>query len=106
VNTAVPSADTIIRFRDVIGASGPEVIDTYRRVGCCAVVRHRSASACRRSAGHDRAWQDRDWKRPTTAQWCCGTTAEVPIAVVRGEDRNMKVTEPVDVFLDDRLVPA
>jgi hypothetical protein len=28
---------------------------------------------------------------------------EVPIAVVRGEDRNMKVTEPIDVFLADRL---
>jgi ribitol-5-phosphate 2-dehydrogenase (NADP+) / D-ribitol-5-phosphate cytidylyltransferase len=27
----------------------------------------------------------------------------VPIAVVRGEDRNMKVTEPIDVFLADRL---
>jgi 2-C-methyl-D-erythritol 4-phosphate cytidylyltransferase len=27
----------------------------------------------------------------------------VPIVVVRGEDRNMKITEPIDVYLADRL---
>lgn len=28
---------------------------------------------------------------------------DVPITVVRGDDRNMKVTEPVDVYLADKL---
>ena len=30
-------------------------------------------------------------------------TPAVPIAVVRGEDRNMKVTEPIDVYIADKL---
>ncbi len=28
---------------------------------------------------------------------------EVPIAVVRGEERNMKITEPIDVYIADKL---
>src|SRR3712207_6379273 len=28
---------------------------------------------------------------------------EVPITVVRGEERNMKVTEPIDLYLADKL---
>ena len=28
---------------------------------------------------------------------------EVPIRVVRGDERNMKVTEPIDVYLADKL---
>jgi ribitol-5-phosphate 2-dehydrogenase (NADP+) / D-ribitol-5-phosphate cytidylyltransferase len=28
---------------------------------------------------------------------------EVPIAVVAGHERNMKVTEPIDVYIADKL---
>ena len=75
-----------------------------RRAPTCAAARPRRRSAPRCS-GRRTTWpaQDPDF----TATDDCGVVLrylpDVPIWVVAGEERNMKVTDPIDVFLADKL---
>ena len=99
VDVAIPSADTIIEVDPTTTRSGPS-----RRAPTCAAARLRRRSGPRCCARRT-TWpaQDPDF----TATDDCGVVLrylpDVPIWVVAGEERNMKVTDPIDVFLADKL---
>ena len=63
----------------------------------------RRASGSRSSAGPTRGPPGPDFEATDDCTVVLRYTPEVPIAVVRGEDRNMKVTEPIDVYIADKL---
>ncbi len=52
---------------------------------------------------YELAAQDPDFQATDDCTVVLRYLPEVPIVVVPGEDRNMKVTEPIDVYLADRL---
>lgn len=99
VDVAIPSADTIIEV-------DPET-DTIRDIPKRANLRRGQTPQAFRSsvlrAAYDVAGRDPDF----TATDDCGVVLrylpDVPIWVVAGEERNMKVTDPIDVFLADKL---
>ncbi len=99
VDVAIPSADTIIEV-------GPED-NTIRAIPPRANLRRgQTPQAFRASVlrqAYDVAGQDPHF----TATDDCGVVLrylpDVPIWVVAGEERNMKVTDPIDVFLADKL---
>jgi 2-C-methyl-D-erythritol 4-phosphate cytidylyltransferase len=98
VDVAIPSADTIIEVdeRNTIRAIPPRA--SLRRGQTPQAFR---ASVIKRAYEH--AGADHDF----TATDDCGVVLrylpEVPIWVVPGDERNMKVTEPIDVYLADKL---
>jgi 2-C-methyl-D-erythritol 4-phosphate cytidylyltransferase len=98
VDVAIPSADTIIEVdeRNTIRAIPPRA--SLRRGQTPQAFR---ASVIRRAyelAGADEGFAATD---------DCGVVLrylpDVPIWVVPGDERNMKVTEPIDVYLADKL---
>jgi ribitol-5-phosphate 2-dehydrogenase (NADP+) / D-ribitol-5-phosphate cytidylyltransferase len=99
VDVAIPSADTIIEV-------DPDD-NTIRAIPRRADLRRgQTPQAFRASVlrqAYDVAGQDPDF----TATDDCGVVLkylpDVPIWVVTGEERNMKVTDPIDVFLADKL---
>jgi 2-C-methyl-D-erythritol 4-phosphate cytidylyltransferase len=99
VDVAIPSADTIIEV--------DQQDNTIRAIPKRASLRRgQTPQAFRTSvlrAAYDVAGQDPDF----TATDDCGVVLrylpDVPIWVVSGEERNMKVTDPIDVFLADKL---
>ena len=99
VDVAIPSADTIIEV-------DPDA-NTIRAIPKRADLRRgQTPQAFRASvlrAAYAVAAQDPDF----TATDDCGVVLryrpDVPIWVVAGEERNMKVTDPIDVFLADKL---
>jgi 2-C-methyl-D-erythritol 4-phosphate cytidylyltransferase len=52
---------------------------------------------------YELATQDPDFQATDDCTVVLRYLPTVPIVVVRGEDRNMKITEPIDVYLADRL---
>jgi 2-C-methyl-D-erythritol 4-phosphate cytidylyltransferase len=99
VDVAIPSADTIIEV-----TPGD---NTIRAIPTRANLRRGQTPQAFRSsvlrAAYDLAGRDLDF----TATDDCGVVLrylpDVPIWVVSGEERNMKVTDPIDVFLADKL---
>jgi 2-C-methyl-D-erythritol 4-phosphate cytidylyltransferase len=99
VDVAIPSADTIIEV-------DPDA-NTIRAIPRRANLRRGQTPQAFRStvlrAAYDLAGRDPDF----TATDDCGVVLrylpDVPIWVVSGEERNMKVTDPIDVFLADKL---
>jgi 2-C-methyl-D-erythritol 4-phosphate cytidylyltransferase len=99
VDVAIPSADTIIEV--------DQQDNTIRAIPQRASLRRGQtpqgfrASVLR--AAYDLAGEDPGF----TATDDCGVVLrylpDVPIWVVAGEERNMKVTDPIDVFLADKL---
>ncbi|MGY1692256.1 SDR family NAD(P)-dependent oxidoreductase [Geodermatophilus sp. SYSU D01105] len=100
VDTAIPSADTIIQVDEATGQTIDEVL---RR----PLLRRGQTPQCFRLSvirrAYERAAQDPDFEATDDCTVVLRYTPEVPIAVVRGEDRNMKVTEPIDVYIADKL---
>jgi 2-C-methyl-D-erythritol 4-phosphate cytidylyltransferase len=100
VDTAIPSADTIIQVDD---RSGETIQDVLRR----SLLRRGQTPQCFRLSvlrrAYQRAEQDADFEATDDCTVVLRYAPEVPIAVVRGEERNMKVTEPIDVYLADKL---
>jgi 2-C-methyl-D-erythritol 4-phosphate cytidylyltransferase len=100
VDTAIPSADTIIQVDE---ATGQTIDDVLRR----PLLRRGQTPQCFRLSvirrAYDLAAQDPDFEATDDCTVVLRYLPEVPIAVVRGEDRNMKVTEPIDVYLADKL---
>jgi 2-C-methyl-D-erythritol 4-phosphate cytidylyltransferase len=98
VDVAIPSADTIIEVDEAntIKAIPPRA--SLRRGQTPQAFR---ASVIRRA--YDLAADDDGF----TATDDCGVVLrylpDVPIWVVPGDERNMKVTEPIDVYLADKL---
>ena len=70
----------------------------------CAAARRPRRSSCPPSGGPTRSRPATPTSRPpTTARSYCAYLPDVPIHVVAGDEYNMKVTQPVDVFIADKL---
>jgi ribitol-5-phosphate 2-dehydrogenase (NADP+) / D-ribitol-5-phosphate cytidylyltransferase len=100
VDTAIPSADTIIQVDE---ATGQTIDDVLRR----PLLRRGQTPQCFRLSVIRRAYQraaaDPKFEATDDCTVVLRYCPEVPIAVVPGEERNMKVTEPIDVYLADKL---
>jgi 2-C-methyl-D-erythritol 4-phosphate cytidylyltransferase len=98
VDVAIPSADTIIE----VGAD-----DTIRDIPPRATLRRgQTPQAFRASVikeAYARAGRDEDFVATDDCTVVLRYLPEVPIRVVHGDERNMKVTEPIDVYLADKL---
>ncbi|MFP5335957.1 MAG: SDR family NAD(P)-dependent oxidoreductase [Actinomycetes bacterium] len=98
VDVAIPSADTIIEVTpdNVIKEVPPRA----------ALRRGQTPQAFKLSVirrAYDLADQDLDFQATDDCSVVLRYTPDVPIWVVRGEERNMKVTEPIDVYIADKL---
>ena len=98
VDVAIPSADTIIEVdeQNVIAAIPPRA--NLRRGQTPQAFR---VGTLRRA--YDAASQDPDFAATDDCSVVLRYTPDVPIWVVAGEERNMKVTDPIDVYLADKL---
>jgi 2-C-methyl-D-erythritol 4-phosphate cytidylyltransferase len=100
VDTAIPSADTIIQVDEQTGQTIDQVL---RR----SLLRRGQTPQCFRLSVIRRAYAlaaaDPDFEATDDCTVVLRYLPEVPIAVVQGEDRNMKVTEPIDVYIADKL---
>jgi 2-C-methyl-D-erythritol 4-phosphate cytidylyltransferase len=98
VDVAIPSSDTIIEVDDDNVITG--IPDRSR------LRRGQTPQAFRLSAIRDayaRAWEDPDFEATDDCSVVLRYTPDVPIHVVAGEEQNMKVTQPVDIFIADKL---
>jgi len=98
VDVAIPSADTIIEVTpdNVIKEVPPRA----------ALRRGQTPQAFKLSVirrAYDLADQDPDFQATDDCSVVLRYTPDVPIWVVAGEERNMKVTEPIDVYIADKL---
>ena len=104
VDTAIPSADTVVQVQPVPGSDGHDVIeDVLQR---SLLRRGQTPQAFRLSVirkAYELAWQDPDFTATDDCTVVLRYLPEVPIAVVQGHERNMKVTEPIDVYIADKL---
>jgi 2-C-methyl-D-erythritol 4-phosphate cytidylyltransferase len=99
VDTAIPSADTVIQV-----ATGSEVMaDVLPRH---LLRRGQTPQSFRLStirAAYAAAQQDPGFTATDDCTVVLRYLPEVEIAVVAGHERNMKVTEPIDVYIADKL---
>lgn len=104
VDTAIPSADTIVQVHDTVSGDGQEVIaDVLQR---SLLRRGQTPQAFRNSVirkAYELAWKDPEFTATDDCTVVLRYLPEVPIAVVLGHERNMKVTEPIDVYIADKL---
>lgn len=102
VDTAIPSADTVVQVHDT-----PDETDTISDVLPRHLLRRgQTPQAFRLSVirkAYELAWQDPDFTATDDCTVVLRYLPEVPIAVVTGHERNMKVTEPIDVYIADKL---
>jgi 2-C-methyl-D-erythritol 4-phosphate cytidylyltransferase len=99
VDTAIASADTIVQVEQ-----GTELIDDVLRRDL--LRRGQTPQSFRLStirAAYDLAAQDPGFTATDDCTVVLRYLPDVPIAVVPGHERNMKVTEPIDVYLADKL---
>ena len=104
VATAIPSSDTIIRVRPE-AADGRVVLDDV--LPRHELRRGQTPQAFRLSVitrAYELAWQDPDFTATDDCTVVLRYLPDVPIAVVPGHERNMKVTEPIDVHLAEKLL--
>ncbi|MFT4010302.1 MAG: bifunctional cytidylyltransferase/SDR family oxidoreductase [Nocardioidaceae bacterium] len=98
VDVAIPSADTIVEVDEHNTIKDIPPRATLRR-GQTPQAFH--AEVIRRA--YELAGADPDFVSTDDCTVVLRYTPEVPIYVVHGDERNMKVTEPIDVFLADKL---
>ena len=99
VDTAIPSADTVIQ----VDARDPRMTDVLPRH---LLRRGQTPQSFRLStirAAYAKAAEDPDFTATDDCTVVLRYLPEVPIAVVPGHERNMKVTEPIDVYIADKL---
>ncbi|MEU4785054.1 bifunctional cytidylyltransferase/SDR family oxidoreductase [Nocardiopsis alba] len=97
VDVAIPSSDTIIEVDDDVITDVP----TRSRLR-----RGQTPQAFRMSTIRDayaKAWNDPDFEATDDCSVVLRYSPRVPIHVVAGEEQNMKVTQPVDIFIADKL---
>lgn len=98
VDVAIPSADTIIEV---------DVDDVIRNIPPRANLRRGQTPQAFRAgvirAAYAVAAGDPDFQATDDCTVVLRYSPDVPIHVVAGEERNMKVTEPIDVYLADKL---
>ncbi len=98
VDVAIPSADTIVEVDkdNIICAIPPR-----------AMLRRGQTPQAFRSdvirAAYAKAGLDADFETTDDCSVVLKYLPEAPIVVVHGDERNMKVTEPIDVYLADKL---
>jgi 2-C-methyl-D-erythritol 4-phosphate cytidylyltransferase len=103
VDTAIPSADTIVQVHDSPAGETETIEDVLQRH---LLRRGQTPQAFRLSVirkAYALAWQDPDFTATDDCTVVLRYLPEVPIAVVPGHERNMKVTEPIDVYIADKL---
>src|SRR3954468_2730971 len=104
VDTAIPSADTVIQVGSVRSATGAETIaDVLPRH---LLRRGQTPQSFRLStlrASYANAARDPNFTATDDCTVVLRYLPEVDIAVVPGHERNMKVTEPIDVYIADKL---
>ena len=99
VDTAIPSADTIIQ----VDEDQPLIDDVLRRD---LLRRGQTPQSFRLSTlkkAYEQAGNDPDFTATDDCTVVLRYLPDVPIGVVPGHERNMKVTEPIDVYLADKL---
>jgi 2-C-methyl-D-erythritol 4-phosphate cytidylyltransferase len=99
VNTAIPSADTVIQVAD----GSDTMADVLPRH---LLRRGQTPQSFRLStirAAYAQAAQDPSFTATDDCTVVLRYLPEVEIAVVAGHERNMKVTEPIDVYIADKL---
>lgn len=98
VDTAIPSADTIIEVDEKSHITGMPDRASLRRGQTPQAFRLGTIRAAYEIANRDRAFHATD---------DCGVVftylPDTPIHVVRGTPENMKITEPIDVHIADKL---
>lgn len=103
VDTAIPSADTIVQ----VHAERSGELDTIEEVLRRDLLRRgQTPQAFRLSVirrAYEIAWQDENFTATDDCTVVLRYCPDVPIAVVDGHERNMKVTEPIDVYIADKL---
>lgn len=102
VDVAIPSADTIIEVEEGVGPY-PVIKDVPPRAN---LRRGQTPQAFKLSAiqrAYDEAAKDRNFVATDDCSVVLRYTPEVPVAVVTGGDSNMKVTEPIDIYIADKL---
>jgi 2-C-methyl-D-erythritol 4-phosphate cytidylyltransferase len=103
VDTAIPSADTIVQVHDIPAGETETIEDVLQR---SLLRRGQTPQAFRLSVirrAYELAWKDPDFTATDDCTVVLRYLPEVPIAVVAGHERNMKVTEPIDVYIADKL---
>ena len=98
VDVAIPSADTIVEVGD---SNTIEAIPPRARLMRGQTPQGFRASTIKRA--YEVAGQDPNFEATDDCSVVLRYLPETPIWVVRGEERNMKVTEPIDVYLADKL---
>jgi 2-C-methyl-D-erythritol 4-phosphate cytidylyltransferase len=99
VDTAITSADTVIEVTEESGTIA-DVLPRHR------LRRGQTPQSFRLStirAAYEKAAQDPSFTATDDCTVVLRYLPEVPIAVVPGHERNMKVTEPIDVYIADKL---
>ena len=99
VDTAIPSADTVIQ----LDADSGRIADVLPRH---LLRRGQTPQSFRLStirAAYAKAAQDPDFTATDDCTVVLRYSPNVPIVVVAGHERNMKVTEPIDVYIADKL---
>jgi len=98
VDVAIPSADTIIEV-------APD--NTIREIPPRATLRRGQTPQAFRSSVIRRAYalaaEDPGFEATDDCTVVLRYLPDVPIWVVRGDERNMKVTDPIDVYIADKL---
>ena len=98
VDVAIPSADTIIEV---------DASNVIRDIPPRANLRRGQTPQAFRAgvirAAYAKAQEDPDFRSTDDCTVVLRYHPETPIWVVAGEERNMKVTEPIDVYLADKL---
>jgi 2-C-methyl-D-erythritol 4-phosphate cytidylyltransferase len=100
VTTAIPSADTVIE----VSADLQTMADVLPRHLLRRVQTPQSFRLSTIRAAYARAAQDPDFTATDDATVVLRYLPDVAIAVVPGDERNLKVTGPVDVYLADKLL--
>ena len=98
VDVAIPTADTIIEVND-----NDEIVEIPPRG---RLRRGQTPQAFRLdtlSEAYRIAWQDPNFRAPDDCSVVLNYLPGVPIKVVEGADHNMKITQPIDVFIADKL---
>jgi len=106
VDTAIPSADTIVQVRPETSEATDD-LDVIEDVLQRHLLRRgQTPQAFRLSVikqAYALAWKDPDFTATDDCTVVLRYLPHVPIAVVPGHERNMKVTEPIDVYIADKL---
>jgi 2-C-methyl-D-erythritol 4-phosphate cytidylyltransferase len=97
VDVAIPSADTII----VVDDGEISDIPDRSRLRRGQTPQGFKLSTIRRA--YELAWQDPDFAATDDCSVVLKYLPEVAIHVVEGSEHNMKVTDPVDLFIADKL---